>query len=203
MPATRRLLRSEAMPRVRLALCLALLLAGTACSEREVHWTAVAPEDGSFRAELPGEVRRVRNSLDTPAGPAPIEMWVVEDGEHAFMVGFTEYPEKVRAVIDPSELLDSARDGAVARVRGRLLIDEKKQAGDLTGRRIEFDAEGGQVRVRGDLFVAGRRLYQAFATVEPQEIDSPEVLRFLDSFRILPRVSGETKLEGEAKLRVQ
>jgi hypothetical protein len=49
--------------------------------------------------------------------------------------------------------------------------------------------------VRGDLFVAGRRLYQAFATVEPQEIDSPEVLRFLDSFRFC-RVSAET--EGEA-----
>jgi hypothetical protein len=28
------------------------------------------------------------------------------------------------------------------------------------------------VRVRGDLFVVGRRLYQAFATVEPQQIDS-------------------------------
>jgi hypothetical protein len=101
------------MRSARLAVALAVLVAGIACGKREVQWTSVAPEDGSFRAELPGEFRRVRNSLSTPAGPAPIEMWVVEDGEHAFMVGYTEYPEKVRAVVDPGELLDSARDGAV------------------------------------------------------------------------------------------
>jgi len=115
-------------------------------------------------------------------------MWVFQDGERAFMVGFTEYPEKVRTVVEDQELLDSARDGAVARVRGKLLIDEPKQAGGAPGRRIELDAEEGQVRVRGEFYVVGRRLYQVFATVHPQEIESAEVLRFFESFRLLPRV---------------
>jgi hypothetical protein len=186
------------MGRALSGLLLSALLTTLACGSAETQWTAVDPGDGSFRAELPGKPKRVSNSIETPAGPAPIEMWMVEDGERAFMVGFTEYPERVRAVVEDSELLDSARDGAVARVRGRLLIDEPKQAGGASGRRIEFDAEGGQVRVRGDLFVSGRRLYQAFATVSPTEVDSADVLRFLDSFRILPRVAreGEMVLEG-------
>jgi len=186
------------MSRVLSTLVPCALLAALACGSGETQWTSVDPGDGSFRAELPGKPKHVSNSIETPAGPAPIEMWLVEDGERAFMVGFTEYPERVRAVVEDRELLDSARDGAVARVRGKLLIDELKQVGGANGRRIEFDAEGGQVRVRGDLFVSGRRLYQAFATVSPTEVDSDDVLRFLDSFRILPRVEreGEMVLEG-------
>jgi hypothetical protein len=188
----------------RAVLALAALLA-LACGRSETQWSPVDPQDGSFRAELPGKPKRVRNSLETPAGPAPIEMWVVEDGERAFMVGYTEYPERVRAVVDDAELLDSARDGAIARVRGKLLIDEPRQSAGASGRRIEFDAEEGQVRVRGDLFVSGRRLYQAFATVSPTEVDSADVARFLDSFRILPRAAreGETVLEGVAAPRAE
>lgn len=182
------------------ALGFSALLAAVACGGGgEVKWTSVAAEDGSFKAELPGKVERVSSSLSTPVGPAPIEMWVFQDGERAYMVGFTEYPEKVRAAVEDRELLESARDGAVARVRGKLLIDEPKQAGGLPGRRIELDAEEGQVRVRGEFYVSGRRLYQVFATVHPQEIESAEVQRFFESFVLLPRVaaSGTTVELGE------
>lgn len=174
---------------LRALACFALLTAAACGGGGEVKWTSVAAEDGSFKAELPGKVERVSSSMETPAGPAPIEMWVFQDGERAYMVGFTEYPEKVRAVVEDRELLDSARDGAVARVRGKLLIDEPKEAGGMPGRRIEFDAEQGQVRVRGEFYVAGRRLYQVFATVHPQDVESAEVQRFFESFVLLPRVA--------------
>jgi hypothetical protein len=182
---------------MRLSASLALLtLLALACGRREVVWVTLTADDGSFRAELPGEPRRVSNRFDTAAGPAPIEMWVREDGERAFIVGYTEYPERLRTVVGDEELLASARDGAVERVRGRLLIDQPKELGGVPGRRIEIDAEGGQARVRGDLFVAGRRLYQVFATVEPTAIESVEVQRFLDSFRLLPRAAREEAPEG-------
>ena len=183
--------------RALLAGLAALLLALPGCGRREVEWVTVAPEDGSFRAELPGRAERVQRSLDTPVGPAPIEIWVNQDGERAFMVGYTEYPEKVRGAVEPEELLDSARDGAVAQVAGRLLIDEPRELGEVRGKRIAIDAEGGRVRVRGDLFVVGRRLYQVLATTEPQESDSALVTRFLDSFRLLPRAAAETTVETE------
>lgn len=182
------------------AIAMGALLAGVlACGSGETEWTQVDPGDGSFRAELPGTPRHVSNRLETPVGVAPVEMWVVEDGDRAFMVGFTEYPEQLRVVVEERELLDSARDGAVARVRGKLLIDEPKEMNGVSGRRIEFDAEGGEVRVRGDLFVDGRRLYQAFATVSPTEVGAPEVARFLDSFRLLPRAAKEGELQLEGK----
>lgn len=183
--------------RALLAGFAALLLALPGCGRRDVSWVTVDPEDGSFRAELPGAAERVQRQLETPVGPAPIQIWVHQDGERAFMVGYTEYPEKVRGSVAAEELLDSARDGAVAQVAGKLLLDEPRELGEVRGKRIAIDADGGRVRVRGDLFVVGRRLYQVLATTEPQETDSAEVTRFLDSFRLLPRSTAETTVEVE------
>jgi hypothetical protein len=183
--------------RVLLAGLAALLLALPGCERRSVEWVTVAPEDGSFRAEIPGPAERVQHDLATPVGPAPVQIWTNRDGERVFMVGYTEFPEKVRAAVAEDELLDSARDGAVAQVAGRLLIDEPRELGEVRGKRIAIDADEGRVRVRGDLFVVGRRLYQVLATTAPQETDSADVTRFLDSFRLLPRTSAETTVEVE------
>jgi hypothetical protein len=178
---------------MRLALALALTTA--ACGEREVVWTPVTAGDGSFKIEMPGAAKLTSTSLETPVGPAPVQMWVVQDEEHAYMAGYVEYPPQLRAHVDEAELLATARDGAVERSRGKLLIDETKQLAGVPGKRIEIDAENGQVRVRGDLFVQGRRLYQVFATTKPQDIGSAEVARFLDSFVLIPRAAAETKIE--------
>jgi hypothetical protein len=169
------------------------LLLALACGEPE-GWTTVTAEDASFRVEMPGKAEHARNGLSTPVGRAPIEMWMQQDGKRAFVAGYTEYPDSVRQHFDPDTLLDSARDGAVERVRGKLLRDEPRELGGVRGRRIEIAAEGGSVRVRGDFFVQGRRLYQVLATTTPKDADSPDVERFLGSFVFLPRVETETKL---------
>lgn len=191
--------RSTSVPASRrIALALILLLGLSACGQRNVEWTAITPSDGSFEVEIPGKPRHTASSLATPVGPAPVEMWVHQDADRVYMVGYTEYPAKARAAVEEQELLESARDGAVARTRGKLLLDEPHTVGDVTGRRIEVDAEGGRVRVRGDLFVVGRRLYQVFATTEPPEIGSAEVARFLDSFVLLPHVSTQDDSREQA-----
>jgi hypothetical protein len=171
------------MVRVDLLLLLALSLAA-GCG-RENEWVEVRAEDGSFRVEMPGRPDRVRRSIQSPLGDAPVEMWLRHDGDRAFVVGYTEYPPDVRSRVGVEELLDSAREGAVANARGRLLRDEPREARGAAGRRIEIEAEGGAVRVRGDLFVTGRRLYQVLATTAPERAAAPEVERFLASFELL------------------
>jgi hypothetical protein len=180
----------------RPAFALALVLALAACGgDREIAWTPVTADDGSFKIEMPGKAELKSASLATPAGPAEQKVYVVQDDEHFYMAGYVEYPAKVRAAVPDREFLDTARDGAVERSRGKLLVDEAKEMNGVSGRRIEVDAEEGSVRVRGDLFVQGRRLYQVFATTKTPDIGSAEVTRFLDSFVILPRAAAETKIE--------
>jgi hypothetical protein len=177
----------------RIAVVLALAL--VACGRSE-SWTTVTAGDGTFRVEMPGGAEHARKALGTPVGQAPIEMWVQQDGQRAFVAGFTEYPDAVREHFDPERLLDSARDGAVERVRGKLLRDDPHELAGVKGRRIEIAAEGGSVRVRGDFYVQGRRLYQVLATTAPKDAESPDIERFLGSFVLLPKTGVETELDA-------
>ena len=107
----------------RRLLALPLLLALAACGgDREIVWTPVTAPDGSFKIEMPGKAELKSASLATPAGPAQQHVFVVQDDEHFYMAGYVEYPEQVHAKVGDRELLDTARDGAIERSRGKLLV---------------------------------------------------------------------------------
>lgn len=165
---------------------LALGLAVLAACQPEVEWTPLAPEDSYFRVEMPGEPQVVRRQVKLPFGDAPVNMWVVDDGDRAFIVGYTQYPERVDSVASEDELLDSARNGHLQNVAGRLVRDEPVERGGHRARAIEIEAAEGAAHVRGELIVAYSRLYQVLATTTPGERDGPMVTRFLESFELLP-----------------
>jgi hypothetical protein len=152
----------------------------------EIQWVWLEPADSNFRIELPGTPEVVRRQLKLPFGDAPVNLWVFEDGDRSFIVGYTEYPESVTAVASADELLDSARDGHLRNVAGRLVRDEPTERNGHRGRVIEIEAANGAAHVQGQLFIAHSRLYQVLATTTPDERDGPLVTRFLESFELLP-----------------
>ena len=159
------------------------LLAG--CAER-VEWIRVADEREGFLVEMPGTPEKVTREIQLPFGRAPVHMWVVQDGDRAFIAGYTEYPPRVGDVTSDDELLDSARDRAVAGAAAHLLSEEAVELRGHRGRRLRMEARDGAVIVRGALFVAGSRLYQVLATTTPDEADTERVDRFLASFDLPP-----------------
>jgi hypothetical protein len=169
---------------VRFAPLAALLLC-LGC-QPEVVWVPLAPADSFFRIDMPGEPQVVRRQVKLPFGDAPVNMWVVDDGDRAFIVGFTEYPDQVNEVASADELLDSARNGHLQNVAGRLVRDEPVERDGHRGRIIEIEAASGAAHVQGELVIAHSRLYQILATTKPDERDGPRVTRFLASFELLP-----------------
>lgn len=164
------------------ALCLLALLG----CQREVEWVPLEPADSHFRVEMPGVPQVVRRQVKLPFGDAPVNMWLVDDGDRAFIVGFTEYPDEIDQLASADELLDSARNGHLQNVAGRLVRDEPVERDGHRGRIIEIEAANGAAHVRGELVVAHTRLYQILATTSPDERDGPLVTRFLASFELLP-----------------
>lgn len=152
----------------------------------EVEWLKLEPADSFFRIEMPGEPQVVRRQVKLPFGDAPVNMWLVDDGDRAFIVGFTEYPDQIDEVANADELLDSARDGHLQNVAGRLVRDEPVERNGHRGRIIEIEAANGAAHVQGELVIAHSRLYQVLATTTPDERDGPLVRRFLGSFELLP-----------------
>lgn len=169
-----------------LALLPVLGLAALVGCSQPVQWTPLEPEGGHFTVEMPGVPRKVEREVKLSFGKAPSRMWMVEDGDRAFIAGYTEFPPAVALAASEDELLDSARDRAVHNVEGTLLRDDAKELSGHRGRAIEIDARNGVVRVRGAYYLAGPRLYQVMATTTPDEASSERVERFLASFSLAP-----------------
>jgi hypothetical protein len=161
-------------------LILAGLLAA-ACGQRE--WVEVEPAVGGFRFEVPAPPKPAGRSFETSAGTAQTHAWLHQTEERGFLVGFTDYPPAFGEHFGSAELLDGARDRAAERAGGRLTREEAVSIQGFPGRTVEIEAPG--VEVRGHLLLADDRLYYVLATFRPGEAEAADVVRFLDSFRLV------------------
>lgn len=151
----------------------------------EPAWLEVAPAGETFRFEVPAEPLAAGDRLDTGAGEARLRSWNYQTEERSFLVGYTDFPPQYGETFGAAELLDGARDRAVAQSQGRLRHEEARSIQGFPGRYIDVEAAGGLAIVRGQLLLADERLYYVLATVPPAESEAPDVARFLDSFQLV------------------
>ncbi len=170
------------------AVGLVLLLA-CGGSEGGSEWVSVTAEDGTFSFRMPGEATRTTRHLTTPVGPVPVQVHMYQTAEESFMVNYTDYPPEVLGELSVEELLDGARDGAIASSAGMLLEHRSIDLEGVPGRAVRISAAGGEVEVQGRFFVVDTRLYQILATTSTEDATSPRVASFLDSF-VLHRGGG-------------
>jgi hypothetical protein len=125
-------------------------------------WLAFASERWEFTAEFPGPPTTDVMSVPTVAGPLEMHMFTSELGGWAYMISVMDGPQTGKPVA-PGKVLDGARDGAVANIRGKLLAEQQLEHSGLPARRLEIVATPpeGEQRVIGLLVLRERKLYQA------------------------------------------
>lgn len=170
--------------RARLLVPLLVLSALAACSG-EPAWVVVEPADGGFRFEVPDTPTEGGQKLDTDAGEARMRSWLHQTEQRGFLVGYTDYPAEYGEQLGASKMLDGARDRAVERSGGKLRGERSVSVQGFPGRYVDIDAAGGRATVRGQLVLADSRLYYVLATVPPADAVADDVVRFLDSFRLV------------------
>ena len=124
--------------------------------------------------------------MDTDAGPIEVHMFVAEQGQKAWLVGYSDYPEALVEASDPATMLAGARDGAVSNVNGQLVSDAEITLNGYPGR--EFSASvtqnGQEIVLRQRVYMVGNRLYQVVVIAPKGEENSTEVEDFFQSFRL-------------------
>jgi hypothetical protein len=166
-------------------LVLVAALAGVVWMQlRSEEWILYRSTTGGFVVEAPGSFQEQRETLQTPHGP--LEMYTFDcksKGERPwFTLMYTDYPSSI--LMQGSEtILNSSRDGAVARIRGQLLSEQRISLNGYPGR--EIIVESGQVEGKIRLYLVKQRLYGVMATTFHSQLSSREVSRFLDSFKLL------------------
>lgn len=148
-------------------------------------WLAFASERWDFTAEFPAAPASEVISLPTAAGALEMHMFASELGGWAYMISVLDGPEG--KPVAPGKVLDGARDGAVANIRGKLLAEKQLTHAGLPARRIEIVATPpeGEQRLVGLLVLHERRLYQALVVApSPAKDLAAAADRFFATLRI-------------------
>jgi len=89
-------------------------------------WTLVTSPEGKFRAAFPSQPTVEHGTEDTDAGKAEMVTYsVVSEEEDIFLaVTVTKFPKGTVSQALPAQVLEGARDGALANVNGKLLADK-------------------------------------------------------------------------------
>jgi hypothetical protein len=167
-----------------LVSCTLLFLAFLITCAR-AEWTDYKSEAGRFVASFPGKPRESSKTVNTAIGSIEMKMYGVSEKQTSFSVAVADYPPEHVKQIGSTVLLDKARDGAVSNTQGTLLSEQIIQVEGNPGRELKISAAGGKGTIRAKVFLVGNRLYHVVAVTPVEESYTPQVRRFLDSFRLL------------------
>jgi hypothetical protein len=176
---------SNILPK-RMILAVVLLAFAAALGAQAQGWQAYSyPADG-FKASFPSEPQFSKRDVPTEKGSFELRAYLAQEGQAALFVGVCDYGS---AISDrtPDQVLDGAQQGAIDNVKAHLLRGKKITFGVYPGR--EFEAENDTMHFYARIYLVGTTLYQ---TLIASPLGTPYVnsTRFLDSFQLIPRVSG-------------
>ena len=102
-------------------------------------------------------------------------------------VSYSDYSESLVKQTSTEKMLDSGRDGALANTQSKLLSESAISLDGYPGREITASSPDGKFTARVRVYLVNSRLYQTIVVIPNEVASSPDVLRFLDSFHLLPQ----------------
>jgi hypothetical protein len=140
-------------------------------------WRVYSSVAGRFGVLAPGRPKESKEILRTAAG-VPVETSTIlwEGDSRSFMIQYVDYPTEA------SLNLDSARDGAVQAIKGRLAREEIISLAGFPGRDLTIESPASVFRTR--LYLVGRRLYTVVAADAREAGRTAELERFVGSFQL-------------------
>ena len=116
-------------------------------------------------------------------GTLKMHQFMMDYGEHAFLLTYTDYPATLTDSKTPERILEDVVSGSVSDgelVRKIELTIDGHPGKEYTARKTDFT-------LKGRVFLVNQRLYQLISVYPPNKADelSSDVEEFLRSFRLL------------------
>jgi hypothetical protein len=175
---------------VRFILSLSMVAVASAATTAHAadEWKTLTSEKGAFTISMPGTPTESQQTYDTDAGPVTATLYMLEldGGNVAYLAGFNDFDKKQVAGKDPQDMLDGARDGAVANVQGTLVKETKITLDGNPGREILVQAPGDML-VYARVYLVKNRLLQALVVMPKKTLKEGDVTKFLTSITLLKK----------------
>jgi hypothetical protein len=150
------------------------------------QWAEFRPEGVGYSVEMPGEWTLKTEEIKTAAGTLKAHMASVNLDQRAFMTMYITYPAASISGRPVDAILDGARDGAVANVKGKLRKEERLTISNVPARQVIIDAPN-DVVVIGRYLMMGNTLVQALVAGLANIENEPDTKRFLASLKLVSR----------------
>ncbi len=141
---------------------LALLLALAVCAGcAKEQWREHRSEAGGYSVSMPGTPQQHKREQPTPAGIVSITMDMVELGDRAYSVNYSDFPAIVLQASSPEALLENAQAGAIISSSGSLVEEKELQVSGNPAREFTFRGEnqGKKISARCRLILVDNPLY--------------------------------------------
>jgi hypothetical protein len=139
--------------------------------------------EGRFSISLPGKPGRELRHVNTYFGTLEFIMYQASSDKIGFIVGYVDYPQKMFEDTDIEKMLDSARDGAVQNVNGKVKDEKVLDFHGNPGRELEIKLPN-KATVRLRIILIGNRLYQTMAVSKSKSALNKNCQKFFDSFKV-------------------
>ncbi len=163
-------------------LALVIIAAAAACS-LPAKWEKLS--EGGFTVEMPGKAEKQTQTVPTAAGSVAINMFTVEKGGEAFIVGYNDFPAAAAEAVNLDQMLNNARDGAIRNVNGKLTSERAVTLNGAPGKEFVGEAttpQAGTFTAR--IYWAKPRLYQVLYVRPKSAAASTNGEKFLASFQL-------------------
>lgn len=151
----------------------------------------LSPPGGRFSVILPAGFRNVQKrtvSILLASGPAPLITFMAGSPDHGISISYSDYPMSLFEGKAIPAILKDSQNGTLAMINGTLQTEKSMQWFGYPGRLFEFytTTERGQRKYWRRLhLVAKPRLFQVSCfSLNPADLNRPNLRQFMDSFRV-------------------
>ena len=166
------------------SLSIFLLIAILFCAVNFASaWSENRPQGCKCMVSVPKTPEYSVKDVPSDAGNLKMHQFMIDYGEYAFLLTYTDYPATLTASKSADNILEDVVKGSVG--DGQLIRKTDLTIDKFPGK--EYIAKKTDFNLKGRVFLVGQRLYQILTVVPPNKADalSTDVEEFLRSFRLL------------------
>ncbi len=170
-----------------LLLVVASLL--SACGGGPAEWKSFSSDTGGFSVSVPGTFKESTQSVSTALGSIDMHIFMLDQGNVAYMVSYADYPEEFVKQADANVILDGARDGSLKNVSATLdtkqdITLDGSPGREFTGTVPDSQSMPGGGSVKSRIYLAKSRLYQLLVMTAKGKEAAADPDQFMASFKL-------------------
>jgi hypothetical protein len=123
------------------------------------------------------------NSSQPSSAGTTTYLFSLTKGSDSYLASYTDVPTNL-AGLDPEQLLDNGRDGALNSTGGELVEETKIKLGEFPGRDFTYKITTLNGSIRQRAYVVDQRLYQLVTTGTGNAVNSADAEKFFNSFKL-------------------